>query len=247
MKKLLTSVIGLAVLHLTLMSPGFAGADRDDTLPTADEVIQRYIDALGGRAAIENLTTRIGVGRFVHDLNWKTPPYEVIPFVAYGGSPGHVLMVEHQPEGTRCEGCDGEVTWVQDAGGVALKNEPFRSKTAWLIDPQNALRMNDYFPALKVTSERVIDDKWVYVLESSEPDPTHYALSFDVRTGLLSGIGYHWYLQDYREVDGVKFPHRVMQSRKGGSSTFIFDLVTHNLPLEETLFAAPTCEKRPNR
>ena len=121
-----------------------------------------------------------------------------------------------------------------------MKSEPFRSKTAWLIDPQNALRIGEYFPDLKVTSIRAIDDKQVYVLESSELDPAHYALSFDIETGLLSGIGYYWYLQDYRDVDGVKFPYRVTMSRKGGSSTFMFDLVEHNLPLGETLFAAPT-------
>jgi hypothetical protein len=99
--------------------------------------------------------------------------------------------------------------------------------------------MGDYFPDLKVVSERAFDDRWVYVVESPELDPAHYALSFDVETGLLLGIGYYWYLRDYREVDGVKVPQRVMVSRKGGSTTFVFDMVAHNLPLEERLFAVP--------
>ena len=121
-----------------------------------------------------------------------------------------------------------------------MKDEPFWSKMAWLIDPQNALRIGEYFPGLEVASERALDDRWVYVVESSELDPTHYALSFDVETGILLGVGYYWYLHDYREVDGVRFPHRVIMSRKGGSSTFVFDLVAHNLPLEDTLFTVPT-------
>lgn len=247
MKSLLISLIGPTALIILLVSAGFAGVDSIDTLPTATEVVQRYIEALGGRAAIESLTTRVCIGRIIQDLSWATPPYEVIPFAAYAAIPGRVLIVEHKTDGTRCEGSEGEVTWVQDATGVTLKDEPFHSKTAWLVDPQNALRMGEYFPDLEVVSERAIDDRWVYVVESSKLDPTHYALSFDVETGLLVGIGYYWYLRDYREVDGVKFPHHVMMSRKGGSTTFVFDLVDHNLPLEETLFSVPTSVPQPNR
>jgi hypothetical protein len=240
MKRLLISLIGLTIFNMVLMPAAFAGAVRNDTLPSAAEVIQRYIDALGGRAAIESLTTRICVGRVIHDLNWASPPYEVIPFAAYAAAPNQVLMVEHKAGGIRCEGCDGEVTWVQDATGVTLKDEPFWSKMAWLIDPQNALRIGEYFPGLEVASERALDDRWVFVVESPELDPAYYALAFDVETGILLGVGYYWHLQDYREVDGVRFPHRVIMSRKGGSSTFVFDLVAHNLPLEQTLFAIPT-------
>jgi hypothetical protein len=148
-------------------------------------------------------------------------------------------MVEHAAGGMRCEGSDGGTAWVQDLDGLNLKETALRSKIAWLLNPQNALRIGEYFPDLRVVSERAIGDSWVYVVESSELDPAHYALSFDVETGLLVGIGYYWYLQEYLEVDGVLVPHRVHISRKGGSTTYIFDLVGHNLPLEETLFAAP--------
>jgi hypothetical protein len=229
----------LAALSIALVCTAAAGWDRDDTLPTTSDVIRAYVDALGGRAAVENLSTRVCIGRFVHDLDWKSPPHEVIPFAAYAAVPDRVLMVEHKAEGTRCEGSAGEVTWIEDAAGVTLKDEPFRSKIAWLIDPQNALRLEEYFPDLEVTSEREIAGRWVYVLESSRLDPTHHAMYFDVETGLLVGIGYYWYLRDYREVDGVKLPHSVVMSRKGGSTTMVFDLIAHNLPLEQSLFAVP--------
>jgi hypothetical protein len=240
MKRLLLTLAVFAVPTLFLIPAAYPGADAGDALPAVDEVLERYVEAVGGRAAIESLTTRVCIGRMVHDLSWKTPVHEVIPFTAYGAVPGRVLVVEHKPDGTRCEGSDGEVTWVQDAKGVTLKDEPFQSKVAWLFDPQGVARLTDYFPDLEITSEKVVDGRSVYVVESSELDPTHYALSFDAETGLLVGIGYYWSLQDYRVVDGVKIPHRVAMSRKGGSTTFIFDLVGHNLPLEESLFQVPT-------
>lgn len=98
-----------------------------------------------------------------------------------------------------------------------------------------------------VESERSLGGRWVFVLESPKLDPAHFALSFDVETGLLLGIGYYWYLEDYRKVDGVLLPHRIQMSRKGGSTTFVFDLVVHNLPLADELFTVPAPAEAVNR
>ena len=83
------------------------------------------------------------------------------------------------------------------------------------------------------------------MLEPPGLDSAHYALSFDCETGLLTGIGYYWSVLDYREVDGIKIPHRIEMSRKGGSSTFVFDLVKHNVPLEDVLFREPASRREP--
>jgi len=239
MKKLILPAVVLVAINLIPFHalPAMAGAAED--LPSADEIVRRYVEASGGREAIESLNTRVSVGRLIHDLSWKVPPREVVPFAAYAAVPGRVLMVEHMGEGTRCEGFDGRTTWVQDAGGIRSKDEPFRSKTAWLFDPQGALRIEVYFPGLEVTSRKTTAGRMVYLLESPGLDPAHHALSFDAETGLLTGIGYYWSILDYREVDGIKVPHRVEMSRKGGSSTFVFDLVKHNLPFEDVLFNEP--------
>ena len=60
------------------------------------------------------------------------------------------------------------------------------------------------------------------VLESPHRPTSYWALHFDVETGLLNNIGFHWCLEDYREVDGVLFPHCIVTGRKGGSSTYVF-------------------------
>jgi hypothetical protein len=239
MQKLTLLAAVLVAINLIPFSapPAMAGGSED--LPSTDTILRRYVEASGGMDAIESLETRVTVGRLIHDLSWKVPPREVTPFAAYAAVPGRVLMVEHKGEGTRCEGFDRRDTWVQDAGGITSKDEPFRSKTAWLFDPQGSLRIEEYFPGLEFTSTKMIDGRRVYVLESPGLDSAHYALAFDSETGLLTGIGYYWSILDYREVDGIKIPHRVEMSRKGGSSTFVLDLVKHNLPLEDVLFSEP--------
>jgi hypothetical protein len=241
--------VGLALIFVQLFLtplPGGPAAEGDkDVLPTVEQIIDRYTDALGGRDAIERLTSRVCIGRMVHDLSWKTPTYEVIPIVAYSKVPDYVLVIEHKSEGIRCEGSDGNVTWVQDPAGVRLEDTAIRAKTAWLFDPRGALRMKTYFPGLQVKSKETLDGRQVYVLLPAELAEAHYALYFDVDTGLLVRIGYYWDLKEYSKVDGVKFPFRVEMSRKGGSSTYEFHLVSHNLPLEDVIFSLPAVPDKP--
>jgi hypothetical protein len=236
---LVAGLIVVAARALLVCPPCDAAAPEADRLPPAGEIIERYIRAIGGREAVQRLDTRICIGRLVDDLAWKAPVYESVRIMAYAKSPGRVLIIEHNADGIRCEATDGEITWVQDAGGIKTGTEPMPSKMAWLLDPGSCLRMEDYFPDLQVTSRQVMDGVEVYVVEPAGLDRAHYALFFDASSGLLVRIGYFWELQEYREVDGVLFPFRVSISRKGGTTTYIFDLVKHNLPLKERLFAAP--------
>ena len=239
MRYLSIPVIVFAVVSCILVREALAPTVNTEELPAVSKVIEDYVEALGGRAAIEGIKTRVCIGRMIHDLNWSRPPYEVVPIVGYAASSGKVLMVEHRSNGMYCEAFDGESTWVQDADGIRVREEPMRSKTAWLLDPHSALRLEAYFPGLEVTARENMDGRTVYVVEPDALDRAHYALYFDTETGLIVRVGYYWEIKDYREVDGVLVPFRVDMSRKGGSSTLVLDLVRHNLPLEPGLFARP--------
>lgn len=235
------SVMCVAVVALQCMAGTAEPVDSatSDSLPTAEQIIGRYVDAVGGRDAIGRLSTRVLVGRRITDLEWTPPVYEVVPIVTYSESSGCYLMVEHKADGVRCEGFDGSTAWVQDPEGLRPDTPPVNRTLSWLTDPHNALRLSDYFPALEMRAQEYIDGRLVYVVDPVGLDRTYYSLYFDVDTGLLIRIGYYTELQDYREVDGVLFPFRVSQSRKGGSTTFIFDLAAHNLVLDSSLFAVP--------
>ena len=57
-------------------------------------------------------------------------------------------------------------------------------------------------------------------------------------------LGYNRELGDYREVDGVMVPFRVSLSRKGGSSTYVFDTIQHNVNVDASRFAMPDTVRR---
>jgi predicted O-methyltransferase YrrM len=48
-----------------------------------------------------------------------------------------------------------------------------------------------------------------------------------------------WSFSDYREVDGVLFPHRFTAARRGGTSRYEFSEVRHNEKLDDVEFSLP--------
>ncbi len=76
----------------------------------------------------------------------------------------------------------------------------------------------------------MIGGQRVYAVETDRAEE-YYTLYFDIESGLLARIGYHWYIEGYEEVDGVLFPHRVIAGRKGGSVTYAFDEIVTNTPV----------------
>jgi hypothetical protein len=222
---------------LTAPATPLPSATQQDTLPTLDRVIERHIEAIGGREAIARLTSRVTHGRKVTDLPTRNPPvHESDEFWIYAKTPGKYRVAQASNGGTRLEGYDGQVCWRWVGGELDL-DAHYDWRFAWLIDPQNALRIKEYFPEMRVVGSRTLDGRLVYRVDIDE-DESH-ALYFDAETGLLVRLGYNRELSDYRDMDGVLVPLRYSISRKGGSSTYVFDQIEHNVPLEDTVFNPP--------
>ncbi len=75
----------------------------------------------------------------------------------------------------------------------------------------------------------------MYVVDTARGGP----LYFDAQTGLLLRVGLYEELHEYREVDGVLVPHRLVYSRKGGSTTLVVVTIEHNVSLPDERFAVP--------
>jgi len=226
----------LAVI-LILATPPSTQAEGTTPLPSPEQILERYVAAVGGRAAIERLTTRTCSGREIDDRPYRGPVV-VSPLESVSEVPGRFLFRLQHPDGTRTEGFDGEAGWRRDSGGWSRDDGIGQSKLAWFFDPQGVLRIREYFRDLEVVGLGEVNGRPVYVVQTDRP-AAHYSLHFDVETGLLTRIGYYNDLSDYRVIDGVRIPMRLVRSRKGGSTTWELTDVEHNLPVSEELFANP--------
>lgn len=230
----------LSILLIAAVAIPLAAQEaKDAELPTVDQVLERYIEAVGGREAIEKLNTRVCKLEATHDLNWKDPKIQVIQIEAFAKDPYLVLWKEHKPSGIRLEGYDGKDFWHSERGETVVRDKPIPLKHRFIFDPKGPLSIEYYFPNLSVLSIETVDDRKCYVLQPKELKEAHFTLYFDIETGLLIKIGHYWNMDDYREVDGVKVPFKITMSRKGGSSTYLFESIEHNAPLEDSLFDVP--------
>ncbi len=200
-------------------------------------ILERYVDAVGGRDALERLSTRICTGKEITDLTSRQQPiYESHYFEAYAKIPASYRTEEWTDADVYQRGYDGQVGWIKDKCGARRDESAGKRRLDWLLNPQNALRVEEYFPGLILEDTQHVRGLTVYVLKSPE---LHRPLFFDTTTGLLIGFGDNWEIHDYRAVDGVLFPHRIILSRKGGSTTYEFDQVEHNVEINDSLFSMP--------
>jgi len=196
------------IMVMTILLPATLAAHAGDGQTTTQSVLDAYVDALGGRAALEALDVRHCEGVFVDDRPYRGPATTSSCRIrAAAGQACEIVM----DGAARIDGSgtDGE-----------------RGKLSWLLDPRGALTVARDFPNLRYDGDRRLDGRFVSTLVSDR-DPDHYALHFDTATGLLVRIGHYWSIGDYREVDGVRVPHRIDCSRKGGSNTWILERVAH--------------------
>lgn len=210
---------------------------RAENPPTVERILERYIEAVGGREALERLTTRKCIGREITDLTSRQQPiYELLYFEAYSKMPSSYYTETWTDAGNYIRAFDGKAGWIKDRCGVRMDERAGKDRLDWLLNPRYALHVADYFPDLTLKDTQQVREYTVYVLESPA---VHRPLFFDTETGLLIGFGHNWEIHAYREVDGVLFPHRIHISRKGGSTVYEFERVEHNVAVSDSLFKMP--------
>lgn len=193
-----------SMLLVLLVLAATATAAPLSTTPTPESVLARYVEALGGRAALDTLEVRICSARFIDDRPYRGPADTTSCLIRAAA-------------GVACE-------IVSDGGvrrdGTSISGE--RSKLSCLLDPRGALTLARDFPGLRYDGEVVVDGRRAHRLVGDRA-PDHDALHFDAETGLLLRIGNYWDVSDWRETDGALAPHRIECGRKGGVNVWIID------------------------
>lgn len=219
-----------------------------ETPPTADQILAKYTEALGGSAVIEKLKTRSMKGTF-ETSNGITLGYEI-----YQAAPDKLYMVLNTPkQGVIERGFDGKTAWEKSSrGGRSIQGtELFYLKR--YPDLFKDIKLQGQFTRLSYRGKDKIDGKDVNLLVGIGVDGKGERLFFDAQTGLLvrritstttmvglipEQVDY----EDYRDVDGMKVPFtiRVTSIDSFWSSTRKFTEIKLNLPVDETKFSQPS-------
>ena len=200
----------------------------------AEDVINRYVDAIGGQNAIAQLSSRIIQGRQVDDRPHLGPPTEQL-FTVWANADGYWRFSSM----TESYGFDNMGGWRADSSGIRVDPWQVRSKVGFIFDPQSILHLDKYFLQRRIGKEMMLEYREVTGIYTDR-DSTYYTLWFDKETDLINQIGYHWNLKNYRRVDGVLIPHLIEQGRKGGAILIHIDSISHNQVLPDSLFYRPS-------
>ena len=230
-------------------------ADSDE--PSVDQVLTKYLDAIGGADRLARLTSFSAKG--------TSQGYAegIYPVEIYAKAPNQLTTIIHTDAGDRTTTYDGSNGWVampsddrpitllplidDDLGGAKFDAE--------LTFPGGIKR---FLQQWRVTTSATIDDKDVEVVQGTFNGRTPVNLYFDPKSGLLvrqvrysdTKVGLYATqvdYGDYRDVAGVKIPFHRVVSWLDGRTTIDLTQVQPNVPVDPTKFSRPTAPRDPNR
>jgi hypothetical protein len=223
-------------------------------LPSADELFDQYIEALGGAESLAALTSFVARGTY---LGFDTLGLAV-PVEIYARSPNQRTTVVHLGSGAgeNVRVFDGENAWLSTVGtlmeipvislsGAELQGAKLEAALAFPGQIRDLL--TDWRTGFPTT---VIDDRLVHVVEGTAVDDTPAKFFFDRETGLLlrmvryadTRIGLNPIqvdYADYRTVAGVEMPFNVIVTWTDGRSVYEFSELEPNAPIDDSRFDRP--------
>jgi photosynthetic reaction center cytochrome c subunit len=229
----------------TPVAPESATPKLPENLPTVAQVIDNYVHALGGSAAIIKITTRVAKGST--SFHGQSQSVEI-----FAQSPDELSVVRHMSDGgSFITTFDGEAGWSSTPGRPPREMHDADIAAARMdADLQFPLHIQQFYPDLRLEYPEKIADRDAYLLRAIREGQPPVRLYFDEQSGLLvrviryaetplgrnpTQIDY----ADYRDVDGVQVPFRVTTSTPGNTSTVQFDEVHQNSPIDAAQFTKP--------
>ena len=214
-------------------------------LPSPDEVVQKYIQAIGGTAAVQNVSSRLESGTVAFG---DGPGF---PVEIFSKSPFRQAMIVHLPAGDSTTVFDSRNGWSKSPAGLVRDMLRADLEAAKLdADIQFSINLKTTFQELNVIRAEKINEHEAILLFATNSSSPPLELYFDRQTGLLlrqlrfgsSPLGLNPTqidYSDYKTFDGVQVPlHRVIR-RPNRTLDIRLSHVTQNVPVDDAMFARP--------
>jgi photosynthetic reaction center cytochrome c subunit len=255
--------VGLPPLPLPIPSPrpsapaGPApGAQASPTprpaMPSADEIINKYVAVIGGQAAIDKLKTRVMKG------NINTSSGLALTYEIEQSAPDRAHEIFVSQRGTMERAVSGNMAWEKNPQGLHDITGQQLADLKMSLQLFRNLKLKEQYTSFRVGGRKEkIGDRDVYVLTGTTADKKRERLFFDAENGLLlRRISYTETMigiipeqtdfEDYRDVDGVKLPFTVRVSAVDAGnpvSTRTFTEIKLNVPVDDSKFNKPAARK----
>ncbi len=219
-------------------------AEEKTNFPPADQLLDKYLTALGGAEALHAITSRVQKGTLAA-FGGQHLPVEI-----YSKAPDKRASIMHLQNGDSVTAFDGKQGWLTLAGRVHVMSSAENDAARIDADLYLAARLKSLYQKFHVESGERIDGHEAYQVVARNEDQPPLRLYFDQQSGLLlrliryaetplgrnpTQIDY----ADYRDANGVRVPFRWTLSRPGNRFTIQVDHLQQNVPVDDAKFAQP--------
>ena len=215
---------------------------------TAEQVLEKSIEATGGREAARRITSTMAKGTFEMASQNLTAALEV-----FAKAPNKRLIVTSIPGfGDVRQGFDGQAAWAENPmqGAIELQGEALaivRRDSTFNAD----LNWRELYQKAELKGKQKLGDREAWVVELTPKDtPQPVIRYYDAENFLLQRIDVvqpgptglipvQVVLSDYREQEGMKVPFRVTQTMSEGEVVIKIAEVKYNVEIDDAKFAKP--------
>src|SRR5262249_1303781 len=143
----------------------------------------KYVQAIGGRQAVEKVTSRVTKGTFEIPTMGVKGDMEI-----YAKAPNKTLSINSLSGiGEIREGYDGKVGWSQNPmQGLSEKRGAELASVARGSDIHGAIKTRQLFPTLELKGKEKVGDHETYVILATPAEGSPMKMYFDIQTGLIS-------------------------------------------------------------
>jgi hypothetical protein len=214
------------------------------TLPSADELLDKYLAAIGGADALQKITSRVQKGT-ITAFGGQHFPVDV-----YSKAPDKRLSVMHLQGGDSLTGFDGKQGWLSVPGRVHTMSAAENAAARIDADLYLPAHLKTLYQKFSVDSGQKIDGHDTYMVAGRTEGQPPLRLYLDKESGLLlrlvryaetplgrnpTQIDY----ADYRDANGVKAPFRWTLARPGNRFIIQVGQLQQNVPVDDSKFAEP--------
>jgi zinc protease len=260
MKRIIICVSIASLLAITILAQEKPKADpptaetkataatSTEAFPSVDEIIDKHTKALGGKEAIEKITSQTFKGTFEIEAMSVSAEYE-----SYRKAPNKVATFTTVPNfATFSNVFDGTKAWIVNPmeGGLRELSGAELSGVVLDSDFHRELNFKKNYPKMSVKGKEKGSSNDTYVIEATSSDGIPEKFYFDVSTGLLvrhdaerdspqGKFTRELHFDDYKIIDGVKVAHTIKLVTPGFAAVIKYVEVKQNVPIDDVKFNKP--------
>ena len=220
------------------------------SLPAAEQLLDKYLAAIGGAEALQKITSRVQKGTLTAFGG------QHFPMDVYSKSPDKRFSVMHLQGGDSVTAFDGKLGWLSVPGRVHMMSAAENAAARIDADLYFPAHVKTLYQKFRVDAGEKIDGHETYLVVGRSESLPSLRLYLDKESGLLlrliryaetplgrnpTQIDY----ADYRDANGVKIPFRWTLARPGNSFTIQVEQVQQNVPVDDAKFVAPPPPQAP--